>query len=216
MKNIGEYAFYGCSGLTELFIPGSVTDIGPYAFAYTGLTSLTIPESVTIIKEGVFLDCSGLTELTIPNSVTSIDKFAFSYIIGLTSLTIPESVTDIGIAAFRDCSGLTSLTIGNSVTSLGELAFYGCDDIKDVTFLTKKPFAISSDVFSCQDKATLHVQKDLIPTFGELEGWKDFSSIKDASDPDDEDPAKIMDTNRDGDVNSADVVRIYNYIITGE
>ena len=193
MESIESYAFYGCTGLETVFLGNTLKNIGEYAF----------------------YGCSGLTELFIPGSVTDIGPYAFAYT-GLSSLTIPESVTDIGIAAFRDCSGLTSLTIGNSVTSLGELAFYGCDDIKDVTFLTKKPFAISSDVFSCQDKATLHVQKDLIPTFSELEGWEDFSSIKDASDPDDEDPAKIMDTNRDGDVNSADVVRIYNYIITGE
>ena len=68
----------------------------------------------------VFYDCSGLTSLTLPSSVTEIGRFAFRNCSGLTSLTIPSSVTEIGGYAFWDCSGLTSLTIPSSVTWIGE------------------------------------------------------------------------------------------------
>ena len=131
---LGDYAFYGCSGLTSLTIPSSVTSIGGDAFRdCSGLTSLTIPSSVTSIGSYAFWDCSGLTSLTIPSSVTSIGYAAFYDCSSLTSLTIPSSVTSIGDAAFYDCSSLTSLTIPSSVTSIGEAAFSGCSGLTSLT-----------------------------------------------------------------------------------
>ena len=101
--------------------------LGVYAFVdCSGLTSLTIPSSVTSIGYGAFEGCSGLTSLTIPSSVTSIGWGAFDGCSGLTSLTIPSGVTSIGGGAFEGCSGLTSMTIPSSVTSIGNYAFYGC------------------------------------------------------------------------------------------
>ena len=76
---ISGEAFYGCSSLTSIEIPNSVTTIGYDAFdGCSGLTSITIPNSVTIIEESAFRGCSGLTSVTIPNSVTSIGSDAFS------------------------------------------------------------------------------------------------------------------------------------------
>jgi hypothetical protein len=89
-----------------------VKSIGSYAFLYCkGLTSITIPNSVTSIGGFAFEGCSGLTSITIPNSVTSIGDYAFYVCSGLTSITIPNSVTSIGSYAFSDCSGLTSITV---------------------------------------------------------------------------------------------------------
>ncbi len=80
--------------------PYSVTSIGYGAFSWcSGLTSVTIPNSVTYIGDA-FRYCSGLTSITIPNSVTYIDDWAFSSCTGLTSVTIPNSVTSIGISVF--------------------------------------------------------------------------------------------------------------------
>ncbi len=88
-----------------------------------GLTSVTIPDSVTSIGEYAFAGCTGLTSVTIGNSVTSIGISAFHDCTGLTSVTIPNSVTSIGYCAFYGCNGLTSVTIGNSVTSIGIVRF---------------------------------------------------------------------------------------------
>ena len=74
----------------------------------------------------IFNGCSGLTSVTIPNSVTSIGDYAFSDCSGLTSVTIPNSVTSIGDYAFSGCRDLTSVTIPNSVTSIGNMAFLDC------------------------------------------------------------------------------------------
>ena len=131
---LGHYIFYGCSGLTSLTIPSSVTEIGVDAFnGCWKLTSLTIPSGVTSIGYSAFWGCSGLTSLTIPSSVTEIGNYAFNGCSGLTSLTIPSSVTSIGNYAFSGCSGLTSLTIPSSVTSIGIYAFDGCSGLISLT-----------------------------------------------------------------------------------
>ena len=114
-------------GVTSVTIPNSVTSIGNYAFyGCSGLTSVTIGNSVTSIGSRAFGGCTGLTSVTIPNSVTSIGNYAFYGCRALTSVTIPNSVTSIERNAFYDCTGLTSVTIPNSVTSIGYDAFYGC------------------------------------------------------------------------------------------
>ena len=134
VTSIGFSAFSGCSGLTSLTIPSSVTSIGSSAFSgCSGLTSLTIPSSVTSISSGAFEGCSGLTSFTIPSSVTSIGSGAFLGCSGLTSLTIPSSVTSIDYSAFSGCSGLTSLTIPSSVTRIGQSAFEGCSGLTSLT-----------------------------------------------------------------------------------
>ena len=113
--------------IKDLVIPNSVTSIGEYAFyGCTGLTSITIPNSVTSIGSSSFYLCTGLTSVTIGNSVTSIGDYAFRGCTGLTSVTIGNSVTSIGYRAFEYCSGLTSITIPNSVTSIGGSAFEDC------------------------------------------------------------------------------------------
>ena len=132
--NLGDHAFYGCNGLTSLTIPSSVTSIGDYAFyECCGLTSLTIPSSVTSIGREAFYCCCGLTSLSIPSSVTSIGYRAFFRCTGLTSLTIPSSITSIGVYAFSNCTGLTSLSIPSSVTSIGANAFSNCSGLTSLT-----------------------------------------------------------------------------------
>ncbi len=123
------------AGCQNTSIPNSVTNIGDYAFyKCSGLTSVTIPDSVTSIGYNAFYNCTGLTGVTIPNSVTSIGGWAFCGCTGLTSVTIPDSVTSIERGAFEYCTGLTSVIIPDSVKSIGEDAFYDCNNLTDVYY----------------------------------------------------------------------------------
>ena len=112
--SIGRDAFKGCSGLTAVTIPGSVTRIGDWSFfGCSGLTSVTIPDGVTAIGNGAFSSCSGLTAATIPNSVTRIGDWSFFGCTRLKAVTIPGSATEIGDGAFSGCSRLMLIEVEN-------------------------------------------------------------------------------------------------------
>ena len=157
LKSIGEYAFYGCKGITSITIPNSVTSIGEGAFSYcSGLASIFIPNSVTSIGRYAFAGCSGLTSVTIPESVISIGdrafegtawydnqpdglvyagKVAYQYkgtMPDNTSITLKEGTLVVADGAFNGCSGLASIFIPNSVKSIGGHAFDGCSNIKTI------------------------------------------------------------------------------------
>ncbi|MBO7261582.1 MAG: leucine-rich repeat domain-containing protein, partial [Alistipes sp.] len=139
VTSIGYEAFYRCDSLTSITIPNSVTSIEWSAFegcyslkSFNG--KFASEDGRCLIKDGELIAFApaGLTSYTIPNSVTSIGEYAFYDCTSLTSITIPNSVTSIGESAFNHCSSLTSITIPNSVTSIEYSAFYGCDALKDV------------------------------------------------------------------------------------
>ena len=158
VTSLGGGAFYNCTGLTSITIPNSVTSIGGSAFSgCKGLTSITIPNSVTSIGWHAFEDCTGLTSITIPNSVKSIGEHAFYRCTGLTSITIPNSVTSIGSEAFYNCTGLTSITIPNSVTSIGGSAFSGCKGLTSITIPNSVTIIGSYTFYGCSGLTSIEI-----------------------------------------------------------
>ena len=142
VTTIGDGAFIGCSGLTSIDIPNSVTVIDSYAFGYSGLTSIYIPNSVTTIGWLAFIGCTSLTGFTVDSAndyYKAVSGVLFNkegtelicYPIGKTanSYSIPYGVTTIGDYAFDGCSGLTSVDIPNSVTTISDYAFRNCSGL---------------------------------------------------------------------------------------
>ncbi|MBO4564553.1 MAG: leucine-rich repeat domain-containing protein [Bacteroidaceae bacterium] len=187
--SIGAGAFQECTGLTSVSIPATVTTIKAFAFSEcTGLTSFTIPHNVTEIKSYTFSGCTGLTSVTIPDGVTYIGSGAFEQCAGLTSIEIPNGVTYIGYRAFEGCSGLTSVSIPNGMISIGYSAFSECNNITTVYSYMEVPCHIygkNSDYrafpLNVFNNAALFVPVGTIGNYKETEGWQDFVSIEEFS-----------------------------------
>ena len=176
---IGLDAFRSCSSLEQIQLPSKLQTIGKFAFAYSGLKNIVIPDSVTDIQERAFgrmpalesvqlgkgitkinletfTECPLLTNVIIPNTVTDIGNNAFRDCTGLTSVTIPNSVTIIGNDAFSGCTGLTSITIPNNVTRININAFYDCTGLTSVVF-KGTPTTLGITAFSGCTQSNLHI-----------------------------------------------------------
>ena len=135
VTSIGEFAFKDCTGLTSVTIPNSVTEIGYSAFGGTPWYN-NQPDGVVYIGKVAYEfkgEMASGTAINIKEGTVSISGYAFYGCTGLTSITIPNSVTSIGEFAFSGCTGLSSVTIPSSVTSIGKSAFSGCTGLTSVT-----------------------------------------------------------------------------------
>ncbi len=189
VTSIGDYAFSGCSSLSNIVIPDSVTDIGKCAFSHcsslsnivipdsvtsigndaflrcSSLSNIVISDSVTSIGNGAFLGCSSLSNIVIPDSVTSIGNDAFSDCSSLSSIVIPDSVTDIGNDAFSHCSYLSNIVIPNSVISIGDRAFWDCSFLSNIVISDSVTNIGNGAFHGCS--LPYNLKQELISRFGE-------------------------------------------------
>ena len=95
--------------------------------------------SVVAFVDKSFSDCSGLTSISIPSSVTSLGDNCFARCSNLSSITIPSSVTSISWNCFESCSSLTTITIPSSVESFGVNCFNNCRNLENFYFKGSLP-----------------------------------------------------------------------------
>lgn len=105
---------------TALNIPATldgyiVSAIGDHAFeANWDITSVTMPNGLSVIGESAFMDCGSLTTVTIPETVSTVRRAAFAGCSALTEVTLPEAVDTVMEEAFTGCGSLSSLTVQNA------------------------------------------------------------------------------------------------------
>ena len=174
ITHIGDFAFYWCTVLEDIFISNSIKTIGDYVFYNcVSLISITVDkdnqnyssaEGVLFNKEETTLiqypAANSRKSYIIPDSVITIGNFAFKSCDSLTSVTIPNSVTNIGNSAFYYCSSLTNITISDSVMSIGGYAFSGCTSLETIAIGDSVTSIGDSAFYNCKSLTSITVDED--------------------------------------------------------
>ena len=106
----------------------------PMSFrAYTTVTSVTLPTTVTKIGEAAFAYCNGLTHFEMPNSVTMMYSYAFAWCENLQQIKLSESLEKISGLAFYYCKSLSGIEIPASVAWVSFQAFMNCPMLSEIT-----------------------------------------------------------------------------------
>ena len=125
-------AFFG-SGVTSVSLPDSLRYICDNAFSSCEyLKAITIPENVEKIGDCAFAECKNLEQVVLQEGLIRIGEGSFNCCEKLQSVTIPRTVQAIDSDAFRLCKGLQSLTIPSGEIEIGRDAFGFCGDIPSV------------------------------------------------------------------------------------
>jgi uncharacterized protein YjdB/Leucine-rich repeat (LRR) protein len=190
LVSLGYLAFRDCTSLTSIYIPKSLTDIDTYGwnwrypfdgcsalrtvnfeegitaiptalFANTGLTEITIPDTVTSIGERSFAECTNLKKITIPDSVTYIGDYSFADCTALQEIDLPDSITDMGSGTFSGCTALTKVKLPSQRQNIMESMFEGCTALKEIT-LPETVTTIQKSAFkNCTSLETIHWSSSL-------------------------------------------------------
>ena len=181
---IGSSVFSGCTNLSTISIPSTVTSMGTSIFnGCTKLATIIISANIsTAIGNSMFYGCSSLKAITIPSNVTTIGNSAFNGCTSLSEITIPNTITSIGTSAFNGCTNLVTVDIPASVTSIGNTAFKGCTKLQTAniyaTSSTTKISSYSNAWFnSCSSSLVLHIPSSVTaPTTAYGTYWNYYGS----------------------------------------
>lgn len=132
IDQIWTSGFEGASGLTDISIPASIGRLGTAAFESTGLTHVTIPDTVQQVDPAVFQNCTELVSVKLPAGLAEIDQYMFANCTSLQYVDMPDSITKINIYAFHNCTSLTSLALPRGLTSLSVGCFEKCYNLQHV------------------------------------------------------------------------------------
>ena len=158
VKTILENCCNGMTNLTSIEIPNNVTLIGRSAFS--GCSSLTSvvwdAENCASINFNTFQNCP-IENFTFGKSVKIIPENCCYGMNKLTNISIPNSVTSIGYGAFSGCTGLSSIVIPNSVTSIGSGAFYGCTGLTSIEIPNSITSIGDGAFYGCIDLTSIEI-----------------------------------------------------------
>lgn len=114
---IGDGAFEG-SSIKSIVLPHTIKEIGKFAFeGCSSLTEIILPDGVKLIDQGAFMDCTSLAAVYLPEGVETISYAAFAGCEGLSAVTLPASLRELASGAFYGCTALTHLAVraGNEI-----------------------------------------------------------------------------------------------------
>ena len=163
VTTISALAFYDCPKIIDITLSNSLIEIGDQAFSYTNITSIELPQSVTILGLNPFSYIPSLTKLSVkkghplfnsdPNSNAIIETATNTLVAGCRYSIVPNTITVVGKAAFMGCKGRTELSLPNSVKTINDSAYFDCIDLKSID-IPNSVTTIGSEAFSWCTSAT--------------------------------------------------------------
>ena len=182
VKHIYFEVFKGCSKLTSVTFPNTITDIDMMMFEdCSNLTTFNIPPSVTEIniyslnstafyknkdnwtgkalyKDGCLLavDTTISGEYTVLEGTRVISDDAFRDCKRLTSIIIPDGVAEIG-SSFRFCSNLTSIRLPNGISSIKSGSFSACNKLDSVNIPSSVTYIGDFAFSGCKSLTSINI-----------------------------------------------------------
>ena len=181
VTTISALAFYDCPKIKDITLSNSLIEIRDQAFAYTNITSIELPQSVTILGINPFSYIRSLTKLSVkeghplfnsdPNSNAIIETATNTLVAGCRYSIVPNTITVVGKAAFMGCKGRTELSLPNSVKTINDSAYFDCIDLKSID-IPNSVTTIGSEAFGWCTSATSLTIGENVNSIGGRAFWE--------------------------------------------
>ena len=113
----------------RVILPENLVGIGEYAFAYSEVRQVNLPSALRSIGMYAFRSCKNYVIPDIPESLTDIPAGCFLNNSDSRTVEIPSSIRTIGESAFYD-TRLTELKLNEGLETICDLAFFGCESLE--------------------------------------------------------------------------------------
>lgn len=121
--------------LKRLYLPDTIREMGAYAFGgCSALEVIHLPEHLSVLPDHVFAGCISLKQIALPPQLSVIEGYAFYDCRSLEKLRIPETVQKIGAYACYNCRKMEEINIPRETTDLGTGLFLNCDKLTSISF----------------------------------------------------------------------------------
>ena len=236
VKTLHNHCFRSCSSLKYIQLPNKLEKLNTQVFAYSGLTSIFIPNTITSIAFDAFQNCDQLLSIVIedgakkyssPNGCNAVIYSQSAIVMlqsGCRNTVIPDNVLMISQKAFEGQTELTKIVIPSSVSIINQEAFYGCSKLTSVVMTRTQPLlfaGVGTDAFGrISPDCVLTVPAGTRQAYIDA-GWTTKEPDENGvSDPNGlflkivEAPAELKgDINVDGTVDISDVTKLVNEIL---